>query len=136
MPWLKAIPWRLVGAVAGVLALLWVGYRVRASFLLEHQLDTAIADLKAERMQNAANVRAIAQDIAENERERGALVQRLDLVDAGVKDILLKLPDPSSFVQSKVVPGEPCPRAGLSSPFVELYNRPATEAGLTEAEAH
>jgi hypothetical protein len=138
--WLKAVPWRLVGALVGVGLLawgaLWLAGRVRISYQAEIERDTARAELKTEREQNAANIGAIAQDIADGERDRGALISRLDAIDHRFGSFLVGLPKPEKLIQKVEVPGEPCPRVGLSPASVELWNRSATEAGLAEAEAH
>jgi hypothetical protein len=134
---LGAVPWRLIGAGLAIVALagavLWVGHRVRQSYTLEHQRDAALADLKTEREQNAANIGAIAQDIHESESERGALALRLDAIDKRFGNVLVTLPKPETLVQKKESPDAPCPRESIGPVAVELWNATATEAGSSEA---
>lgn len=133
---LKAVPWRLVGIIAGALLLIWIGHRVRVSYTAEAERDEAREELVTERKQFAANIGAIAQDISENERERTQLATRLDAIDSRFDNLRIEFPDASQFVQTTEVPNAPCPRVGISAATVELWNRASTEAGLTEAKAH
>lgn len=134
----RAIPWRLIGIGLAALvlgaALLWVGHRVRVSYEAEIRADQAEAALKEEREQNAVNIRAIAQDIADNERDRGYLARRFDAIDQRFDGLQLSLLEPAKLIQSTEVPGAPCPRVGLSPMAVSVYNAAATEAGSAEAE--
>lgn len=125
-----------VGALIAVaLALVWLAHRVRVSYVAEHQRDAVTAELKAEREQNAANIGAIAQDIQENERERGFLATRLDAIDKRMGGLLVNVPKPEALIQTRELPDAPCPHVGLSNAFVGVYNAASTEAGSPEAQA-
>jgi hypothetical protein len=135
---LAAIPRRLIGVGVGVLALAgvlwWAQGRIRVSYQAELERDAAKSELKAEREQNAANIGAIAQDIADREVDAGKLFGRLDEINARFDGLQLNLPPPAALVQRSEVPGEPCPRVGISPDFVGVWNSAATEAGPAEAE--
>jgi hypothetical protein len=137
--WLKAIPWRLVGALAGAALILWAAWwvtnRIRISYQAELERDAAQAELKTEREQNAANIGAIAQDIADRESDAGKFFGRFDAIEARFDGLQLNMPQPAALVQKAEVPGEPCPRVGVSSDFVGVFNSASTEAGSAEAKA-
>lgn len=134
------IPWKLIGygaaALVLVIALGWVGNRIRVSYEAEVRADTAEAALKDERAQNTANIGKIAGRVGFVNALGKDLSGRLGAIDDRFNHLRFELPPPEALIQKKEVAGDPCPHVGLSADFVRMWNAASTEAGLAEPQAH
>lgn len=115
---LAAIPWRLVGAGAAVLAVLAAGWwlngrldRAAEADRLERERDAYIE--AAEKTGQALADWSVA--MAQVERERSAAVTALEAVRAE---------RPRTLIQTRevIVNGKACPAAGVGPDFVSLWN--------------
>lgn len=127
--------WFKLGAY--VVALVLIGFGVRWCVTTIHKAnerDAAVAELGKVRAQSEANLKAIANDIAESERDRKNFDVALAAIDKRFDDI--HIPPPATLIQSKGVPGEPCRPSTLGPEFYRVFNASGAAAGPAEDKAH
>jgi len=119
----------VVLALAGWLAHTFSTWREKAG-----ERDAAVAELKQVRTQADANLKAIAQDIAEDRQGRIDFAAAMAHIDSQFAGIVI--PTPAQLVQSKEMPGEPCKRDSLGPDFMRVWNSSGAAAGPAEDKAH
>ena len=121
----------LLVAVLVVLAIRWCAITIDKA----GKYEATVAQLEQERAQNAASIKAIAQDIADDASGRVAFADRLDAIDAKIAGIVI--PPAKTLIQPlKEVPGAPCNSFGVSDSFVGVYNEAARRAGTAQDQTH
>lgn len=103
----------LAGAVAGAVHIVRKAQRV----------DVAEARAEAAERGRKDDMDEIVKRLDKDAVDRKDLLDRFAAIDERFDELKLEMPKPADLVQRTEIPGESCPRVGVSESFVSVYNQ-------------
>lgn len=116
------IGWQ-VKAIAAAVVLIALGalaWRINAWRNGYLERDQAVAERDAERKARRDDMKEVITRLEKSDKDRQQFIERFDAIDKRFDG--LKIPPPAELAKSTEVPGEPCPRVGVSDSFVSVFN--------------